>query len=509
MSPVPTYSRLRLSPSEQPGDGRRRPEWTRGTAPLVLPPVVVALTLGLWGIGRDRSLWGDEAVSLEVAHRSTAQIWELAHHVDAVHTLYYLLLHGMFQLHDGGPALLRLPSVLGTAAAAAGVALIGRRLAGPRSGLAAGLVLPVFPAVQQYAQEGRSYALVMAAVVFSGLLLLRAVERPGPGRWCGYAAAALAACLLHEYAALAVAAHAVTLGLARVPRRVWAGWCLAMAAVLAGLAPLAAVGAEQAKQVAWITAPTTGTVLFAAGMCLLGALCALVPQRPGGSPGAVRLSGAVSLRGFALPLLLLPQALLLGVSLVHPVYLDRYVLFEYAGLALLVGSALDALGRRLPRVGPRALLAVPLALLLLLPVETQLRTPTSRSDDLQGTARAVAALAQPGDGVLFMPSSRRQSELAFPQDYAGLTDLALSAPVAGSATLGGVELTPQQIEERMTGFARIITVRTKGKGPSPTAASRDKAKQAALTAGYQKCTGLEVRGVEVSLYARPGACPSR
>lgn len=500
MPPVSTRSRLRLRPSEGSGAGRRGPERRLGTPALLLPPVVVALTLGLWGIGRDRSLWGDEAVSLEVAHRSTGQIWALVHQVDAVHALYYLLLHGMFQLHDGGPAMLRLPSVLGTAAAAAGVALIGRRLAGPRAGLAAGLVLPVFPAVQQYAQEGRSYALVMAAVVFSGLLLLRAVERPSTGRWCGYAAAALVTCLLHEYAALAVAAHAVTLVVARVPRRVWAGWAAAMVAVLAGVAPLAVAGAEQAQQVAWITAPSTGTVLFAAGMCLLGGLCALVPQRQ---------SGAVSLRGFALPLLLLPQAVLLGVSLVHPVYLDRYVLFEYAGLALLVGSALDALGRRLPRLGWRALLAVPLALLLLLPVETQLRTPQSRSDDLQGTARAVAALAEPGDGVLFMPTSRRQSELAFPQDYAGLTDLALSAPVAGSATLGGVELTPQQITDRMADFTRIITVRTKGKGPSPTAAARDRAKQAELTSGFQKCTSLEVKGVEISLYARPGACPSR
>ena len=506
MPSVSTYSRLRFRSTEGAGGNPRGPEGTPGALALVVLPVVLALTLGLWGIGRDGSLWGDEAVSLEVAHRSTGQIWQLAHHVDAVHTLYYLLLHGMFQLHDGGPALLRLPSVLGTAAAAAGVALIGRRLAGPRAGLAAGLVLPVFPAVQQYAQEGRSYALVMAAVVFSGLLLLRAVERPGPGRWCAYAAAALFTCLLHEYAALAVAAHAVTLGLARVPRRVWAGWCAAMAAVLAGLAPLAVAGTEQAQQVAWITAPTTGTVLFAAGMCLLGALCALVPQRPA---GAGTRAGAVTLRRFALPLLLLPQGLLLGVSLVHPVYLDRYVLFEYAGLALLVGSALDALGRRLPRIGWRALLAVPLALLLLLPVETQLRTPQSRSDDLQGTARAVAALAEPGDGVLFMPTSRRQSELAFPQDYAGLTDLALSAPVDGSATLGGVELTPQQIKDRMADFTRIITVRTRGKGPSPTAAARDKAKQAALTAGFQKCAGLDVKGVEISLYARPGACPSR
>ncbi|NED88257.1 hypothetical protein G3I76_50275 [Streptomyces sp. SID11233] len=42
------------------------------------------------------------------------------------------------------------------------ITLLGARLADPYTGLAGGLAFSVIPAVQQYAQEGRSYALVAA-----------------------------------------------------------------------------------------------------------------------------------------------------------------------------------------------------------------------------------------------------------------------------------------------------------------------------------------------------------
>ena len=460
----------------------------QATLAVVLPPALLALALGLWGLRRKDSIWGDEAVSLEVARRSTGQIWQLTQHIDAVHGLYYLLLHLLFTLHDGGLATLRLPSVLGMTAAAAGVALIGRRLSGSRAGLAAGLVFCVFPAVQEYAQEGRSYGMVCAGVVGSGLLLLRAAERPTVSRWSGYALAALTTCVLHEFAVLAVLGQGLTLVLARQSRRVRLGWLAACAGVLAGLLPLALLSESEAAQVAWITAPGTGTVLFALGTMLVGALCALVA-----GPGQ---------RAFALPLLVLPQMVLLLVSVVHPVYLDRYVVFEYAGLALLIGAALDRLGRR---AGWRVLLVVPLALLLLLPVETGLRTPQSRPDDLAAAARAVGRMSAPGDGVLFLPSARRQSELAFPADYAGRIDLALSGNVAASDTLGGIELPPDGIRARLLAVTRVVTVRTAGKGV-PEGTAQDREKLAVLGADFQVCARAEVRGLVVTAYARPGDC---
>ncbi|MFC1420664.1 glycosyltransferase family 39 protein [Streptacidiphilus cavernicola] len=470
--------------------------------------MVLALLLGFWGIGRGGSFWGDEAVSLQVAHRDTGRIMRLTQHVDAVHGCYYLLLHGLFRLHDGGAVLLRTPSVLATAAAAGGIALVGRRLASPRAGLAAGLAFPAFPAVQYYAQEGRSYALVCAVVVGSWLLLLRAVERPTVGRWACYGLAALATGLLHEYAVLAVAAQGLTLLTGRQPRRVRAGWALATGAAAVAMLPLVLRGAEQAGQVAWIAEPGTGTVLFGAGLALVGVLCALVrvPPRPDQRISDQRIPPP-SLRALALPVLLLPQGALLLVSFCWtPVYLDRYVLFEYAGLALLVGAALDAAGRALPRLGWRALLAVPAALLLLLPLELHLRTPQSRGNDLAGAAHAVRALARPGDGVLFLPSSLRQSALALPRDYTGLRDLALLQDGPSLGNLSGTEVPSAAVPGRLRGADRIVTVRVAPGSTADPASGQDLAKKRVLAAGFQVCAQRSVRGLLVTAYARPGHC---
>ena len=471
----------------------------RPGAAVALPGAALALGLGLWGIRRQNSIWGDEAVTYQAAHRSPAQLWRLIQHVDAVHGLYYLLMHYVFALLGGGLVVLRLPSVLGVAVAAAGVALIGQRLASPRAGLLAGLVFPVFPAVQQYAQEGRSYGLVSAGVVVSGLLLLRALDRPRPVRWAGYAAVALVPGVLHEFAALAILAQGLTLLLGRRPRRLLVGWLCAFAAVLAALAPLLWLSSTESKQVAWIPFPGTSTLLFAAGTVLVGALCATACRRP---PGQAAPRAAPSPAAFALPLLVLPQTVLVLVSLAHPVYLDRYVVYEYAGLALLVGAALERLGRR---TRWPVLLAVPAALLLLLPTELHLRTPRARPDDLAAAARAVRALGRPGDGVLFLPSARREAELVYPRDFAGLWDLALSAPVPSSGTLNGIELDADRVTERMRGLTGIVVVRTDGRA-LPEGTRVDAAMQRMLDAEFRVCSRATAVDLTVISYARPGHC---
>ncbi|MGW1592971.1 glycosyltransferase family 39 protein, partial [Streptomyces sp. NPDC002343] len=57
-------------------------------------PALVMLVLGLWRLDRD-GMWRDEAVSFQVGRRTVPQIWRLLHDVDAVHGLYYLLLHAV------------------------------------------------------------------------------------------------------------------------------------------------------------------------------------------------------------------------------------------------------------------------------------------------------------------------------------------------------------------------------------------------------------------------------
>ncbi|MFD1659424.1 hypothetical protein ACFSL4_14710, partial [Streptomyces caeni] len=316
----------------------------------VLVPVVVMFALGLWGLDRG-GMWRDEAATYQVARRSVPQIWHLLHTVDAVHGLYYLLMHMVLAVRPGEVPL-RLPSVCGAAAAAGLVAALGARLCRPRVGLWAGLLYAATPMVGHYAQEGRSYALVAAGVAGATLLLVRAARG---GRWWPYGAVVAVTCVLHEFAVLVLPAHACTLALARVPARVWRGWACAAGSAVAVLLPLVLVSRGQAAQVAWLRAPDAASVVrlveeFAGpGRVVLGPYLVLMALAV-----AVRMPGparrGVSPAGVALPLLLIPPAVLMAVSRLSPLYDDRYVLYALAGAPLLAAAGAERLAGAVGRL---------------------------------------------------------------------------------------------------------------------------------------------------------------
>ncbi|MGY0062636.1 glycosyltransferase family 39 protein [Streptomyces sp. LZ34] len=486
----------RAVPRVRPAPARLAPRRPGRRAAVALAPAGLTLALGLWGIRRENSMWRDESTTYQVAHRGVADILHLLGDADVAHGLYYLLMHGVFALWDGGLPALRLPSVLAMAAAAAGVALLGHRLAGPRAGLCAGVVFALAPAVQRYAQEGRSYALVCAAVVWCTHLLLSAVANPRKRTWAGYAAAASMTCLLHEFAVLAVLAHGLALVLARVPAPVRRSWARAASAVAVVLAPLVIVSQQQAALVGWIGAPGQPELLGFAALTAVGIGCATVP---------LPAPGPIPLRTLALPLLILPAATLLAVSWIHPIYVDRYVLYSYVGFALLAGAGLDAALRAAPhpKVGAAALAAVAVAALL--PYSIELRTPQSRLDDPMAAARAVRELTRPGDGVLFVPARRREPILSSPGEFRGLKELALARHAVPSGTLHGIELPAPRIRARMLAAERIAVVMDPpGRPPADT--PQERVKREVLDRYFRQCAEREVRGMVVVLYARPGAC---
>ncbi|MFJ7999370.1 glycosyltransferase family 39 protein [Streptomyces sp. NPDC096310] len=478
----------------------------------MLAPSALALVLGVWGIRRGGTLWGDEAVTYEVAHRALWQIWHTAGRVDAVHGLYYLFMHGVFALWDGGLVALRLPSVLAVAAASAGVALLGRALAGPRAGLAAGLVLPLLPAVQRYAQEGRSYALVCALVTWSCWLLVRALGRPSRRRrWGAYAGVLLSACLLHEFAVLTLCAHGVTVVCSGASRRTVRAWAAAACAVGAGLLPLALFSTTQSAQVDWIGAPGVRHVLGFAMVTAVGVVCARTAPR--GSGAGARPSADAPpvprLEALALPLLILPTALLMALTPLRPFYVERYVLSYTVALALLLGAALDrcAVPGYADRARRRAVsvLAVAAALAALCPVGACLRTPQSRQNDATAVARAVRESGRPGDGLLFLPARRRVWTLARPGEFRGLTDLALERSPVASHTLHGTELPAGRVRARMLAARRIVAVGDLP-GQPLEATAREAAKRAVLRTYFEECGSRTVTRARITVHARPGRC---
>ncbi|MET9603563.1 hypothetical protein ABZZ17_00710 [Streptomyces sp. NPDC006512] len=467
-----------------------------------LLPVLWTLALGLWGLSRQDSVWRDEAATWQVAGRSAGEIWAMLGNVDAVHGLYYLLMHGLFEVFGPGTTTLRLPSVLAVAAAAACVALIGNRLAGFAAGLGGGLALGLLPAVQFHLQEGRPYALVAAGAGVSALLLVSLVSG-GPGgrawpRWTAYGLLVLVCALLNWLSLLALPAHAVTLWWVRAGRGVWLRWAAAAAGAVAGALPLILFSRGQSDQVSWIP-PLTWHMLIGPGILLaIGGLGAWA-DRPA--------RGRLSVAAVGLPLLAVPQLGLIGLSLVQPLFLDRYVLFGMLGLALLIGAALGAAARAAAPRFPRAsALLVPVvtgaAVVALLPVELGKRAPASRVDDVLAVAGEVARLGRDGDAVLFVPAARRDTALVSPGAFRGLADVALAESPEDSATLKGEEADPAWIRAALLERRRVLLVTDAERVARPAGAQRDKTKAAVLREYFTVVEDHQMRGRRVTVYER-------
>ncbi|MEU6544147.1 glycosyltransferase family 39 protein [Streptomyces sp. NPDC046859] len=481
------------APAAEPIPHRRR------RSLLCVVPAVWTVGLGLWGLSRQHSVWRDEAATWQVARRSSGAMAHLLEHVDAVHGLYYLLMHALFSCFGSGTTTLRLPSVLAMAVAAACVTRLGQRTAGAWAGLAGGLALGLLPAVQFHLQEGRPYALVTAGAGVATVLLVTALEgRARRRHWAAYAAVVAVCGLLNWLSLLVLPAHLVTLAWTRATRRVLARWAVASALAVAAVLPLILFSLGQAEQVSWIP-PVTWHMLIGPGVLVaIGVLGALADRPHTRRPSAAAVG---------LPLLAVPQLLLLCVSLVKPLFLDRYVLFSMLGLALLIGTALGAAVRavrpRLPRVSAVLVpVAVAVALAALLPQSLAKRSPASRVDDVLAVAADVRRLKQVGDAVVFVPAARRDTALVSPAAFTGVRDIALARGPVESGTLKGEEAPPARIRSAMLTQRRILLVTDAAAVARPVPAHRDQVKSAVLKRYFTVVTDVQVRGRRVTVYER-------
>ncbi len=525
--------------------GRRPPVAVR-YAPVILAAAVMAV-LGVWGLARDSSMGNDEVATRWAALLSLHQLARLLRHVDAVHGLYYLLMHGWMAVGTS-PAVMRIPSVIAMVVAVALTVIIGRRLTGSGwAGLFAGLIVAFTPTISYYAQTARSYALVFACVAGSTLALLHALAAEAPaagpgvraasaggaadvaggtrfpaGRWLVYAVLLVAGGYLNELSLLVVAAHAVTVLLARYGRRALAHWAGTAAISVILVLPLAALSAREDAAVAWIPRPGLwslrilfhdyfGATTAVAVLLLCCAVAAVLPPLHRGRrvPGPAWWSqGGLSLPSVAAPLLVVPGVLLILESLVaRPLYVDRYVLYGEAGAALLAGAGMLRIGRWLAgAASQRTLLWVPgvavcvLALVLQLAPQHRVRTPQSRLFDFGGPSRYVAAHARPGDGVLFFSNFFRKARLGYPADYRNVSDFAMAQSPAAAGNFQGRDKPAAEVQSLMAGYQRIWVV-----GRTPFAhltAGPVRAEDTTLRSHFTLSAKRHFKGIFVTLWVR-------
>ncbi len=227
----------------------------------------VMLVLGLWGLARDSAMGNDEVATRWAALLSLRELAHLVNNVDAVHGLYYLLMHGWVAV-GSSPEALRVPSVAAMTGAAIVIAVLARRLAGSGwAALFAGLVMVLTPDISYYAQTARSYAMVYVCVAGATLVLVHALAAeaagaPGPRLarwWIGYGALVTLGGYLNEMSLLMLAAHAVTVLLARQGRRSVRHWAAAGGVGAVLVTPLILISIREHAAVNWIPGPASMT----------------------------------------------------------------------------------------------------------------------------------------------------------------------------------------------------------------------------------------------------------
>ncbi|WP_344957247.1 glycosyltransferase family 39 protein [Actinomadura miaoliensis] len=445
---------------------------SRAVRLMPLLPALVALAVTLAGIGGP-SFWLDESATVSLAGRPVADMLRVFDDLDLVHAPYYLIMRPWAAVFGTGEVSLRLPSALATAAAAAGVAVLGRRCHGPLAGLLAGLAYAGGVTVSRYGQEARSYAMVAAAAVLASYLLVRAVQRDARRPWlwfAGYAPAVVLLGLLNLDAVLLVPAHAVTLlaarpGLAR-PGRVWAGWSAAVGVAALPLVPFGLAASGQKVQIDWLRTPTWHTVqklpeFLASGRWLVAPVLALAVA---GAVAGRRSRGTASLTALAMPWLVLPPAVLVLVSLVSdPMYTERYVFFCVPALALLTGAGLARLGTLArPAAGAAAVTAaVAVVAAVSVPEHVAIRKQDSRLDDFRAAAQAVRDHGRDGDAIVYLAGIARWGAAAYPGTFGRLRDIGQAQSPVRAENLKGRDLLPREIRGSLIRSQRVWVMRTR------------------------------------------------
>ena len=164
---------------------------------------VLAVVVSAAGAARP-SLWFDEAATISASTRTVPELWRLLGNIDAVHGLYYLLMHGWFWLFPATEFWSRFSSGLAVGVAAAGVVVLGRQLSTRPVAVAAGVVFALLPRVTWAGIETRSYAMSMVVGVWLTVLCVAAVRRNRLWWWAGYAMLVITGALLNVFVVLIV-----------------------------------------------------------------------------------------------------------------------------------------------------------------------------------------------------------------------------------------------------------------------------------------------------------------
>ena len=410
--------------------------------PAVLDPLIVAVlaaSVSLGGAGRP-SFWYDEAATISASYgRSLSQLWQMLSNVDAVHGLYYMLMHGWFKLFPPTEFWSRVPSGLAVGGAAAGVVVLGKQFSSRTVALSSGAICAILPRATWAGIEARPYSLSMMAAVWLTVLLVHAARRDSAWVWLCYGIALAISVVLDVYLVLLLLADVAFICLYRRRRRVLVRFAITSVLAVCAVTPFVVQAVGQAHQIIWIAPIGRRTIEDVAvqqyferspPFLIVAALVVATAVVLWLCTSAQLVRADRQLLTLAIAWLVLPTAvILIWSTLVHPIYTPRYLCFTAPALALVLGVCIGALAvapwAAVAIVGVFALAAGPNYVLAQRGRYAKYGMDYSQVADLI-TARAAAGdCLLVNDTVTFMPAPMRPLLAARPDAYRKLIDLSL------------------------------------------------------------------------------------
>ncbi len=384
--------------------------------------IALAAALQFINLGA-KSVWSDEAFSIFLAKQSWPTFWHIVSTSEANMSLYYALLRGWVSFSDAAWWVRLLSALLGVLVVPV-VYWIGKEVFSQRAGILAALLLAVNPFTLRYAQEARSYSLLVLLVAVSFLAFLTCLKQPSRFWSVCYVLSTALALYAHFFAAFAVLVQLVAL--AAVPadrRRLATRQLLPLAMVIAvGLPLLWFVLFKDRGQLGWAP-PVQWRDLYDVFRFMVGsgvklgiAVGAFVIAVAGWAASCRK--GRWTINEWSVLVLVLwlfvPVLLTLLVSVWKPIYAPRFLIFCVPAALLLVAGGIAEIRFAWVRY------ALVLALVIgeIGPIRSYYAEPGQ--EDWKGVVGFLAEHVQPGD-IAVLPNSYCELPLQYEREHAGIT----------------------------------------------------------------------------------------
>jgi mannosyltransferase len=369
-------------------------------AETLLAAAVVAYRLGA------RSFWLDEAYTWSTIDRPFGALVSLTARDEGYQILHQFVLWPWARVSTS-EGWLRVPSALAFVATVPVIAFVGRRQFGAAAGAVAGALFAVHGFSISLAQEARSYpfATLFTIAALGTFVVALDARSARARRW--WVATATLAVWSHGFAALAVGAPVLLLPmLARsaADRRAWRRPLIVAALLNAIPLLLPFAHTNTANDYAFLGEPSLRTVVDI-GFTMLGrAGLAASVMGIGMIAAAWRWMSRAehrNTRSVVWATILAPYLVLGAVSLIQPIWLDRYFAVTVPAICLVVAEVSIAWPRRWMSLTAIALVIIASA------AGAVRATQRDAIEDWRGVSRSLRDQARTGDALLFSVDEER------------------------------------------------------------------------------------------------------